>query len=232
MPHKYLLPLVAVFEASRNNDYASGMKSYMKGQFDYYGIQTAVRREILRNHTKTFGLPGQDEFTTIIREAWDWRERELQYCALELFDKYLKKHDEVLIELLEHMVISKSWWDTVDGVASWLIGTTFRRHPDLIVPNTRRWMDSGNIWLQRCCLIFQLKYKEETDTDLLFSYIEELSGNKTFWIRKAIGWSLREYSKTNPGAVIEFVNSHQLANLSKREALKVINRTATPTPGH
>ena len=192
----------------------------MKGQFEYFGIPTKMRREIQKQHITSYGLPGADDFEQIIRECWEWREREMQYFGLELFDKYLKKNDVVLLELIEYMVVSKSWWDTVDGIASWLIGTTFKRHPELIISRTRKWMDSGNIWLQRCCLLFQLKYKEATDTELLYKYIIELAGNNTFWIRKAIGWILREYSKTNPGAVIEFVNSHQLSNLSRKEALK------------
>lgn len=78
--------------------------------------------------------------------------------------------------------------------------------------------------LQRICLLFQLKYKKTTDTELLFNFIRELSGSKTFWIRKAIGWTLREYSKTDPDIVMEFVNSHSLAPLSRKEALKVISR--------
>ena len=224
MPHSYLLPLLEAFESKRSPSYAEKMKSYMKGHFDYYGIQTPVRRDLQKDHIKSFGLPGENDFEEIIKESWDWKERELQYFGLELYDKYLRKNDVVNIELIEYMVVNKSWWDTVDGIASWLIGTTLKRHPELIVPRTRKWMDSGNIWLQRCCLLFQLKYKEETDTVLLYSYILELAGNKTFWIRKAIGWILREYSKTNPEAVIDFVNRHQLSNLSRLEALKVINR--------
>ncbi len=224
MPHKYLLPLLEAFETHRNPFYAEKMKAYMKGQFEYYGIQSSMRRDLQKYHIKSYGLPVQSDFENIIKECWARKERELQYCGLELFDKYLRKNDEVFTGLIEHMVVNKSWWDTVDGIASWLIGTTFKRHPELIVPQTRKWMDSGNIWLQRCCLLFQLKYKEATDTDLLYSYITELADNKTFWIRKAIGWVLREYSKTNPDTVIEFVNSHQLSNLSRKEALKVINR--------
>ena len=161
----------------------------------------------------------------MVREAWACKEREMQYCGVELFDRFLRKNDAVLLKLLEYMVITKSWWDTVDAVASWLIGTTFGRHPELIAPNTRRWMDSGNLWLQRSCLLFQIKYRKETDADLLFRFIDELSQHRSFWIRKAIGWSLREYSKSDPFAVREYVDSHPgLSGLSRREALKVIAR--------
>jgi len=224
MPHKYILPLLDAFEAQRNASYAVNMKSYMKDQFEYYGIRSPIRREIQKNHFKSHGLPKRADIEGVVKECWGRKEREMHYFGMEVLDKYLRKNDEVFIELIEYMVVNKSWWDTVDGIASWLIGTTFKRHPELIVPQTRKWMDSGNIWLQRCCLLFQLKYKKTTDTELLYSYILELADNKTFWIRKAIGWILREYSKTNPDAVIEFVNKHQLSNLSRNEALKVINR--------
>jgi 3-methyladenine DNA glycosylase AlkD len=100
-----------------------------------------------------------------------------------------------------------------------------RKYPDQIKPVTTRWMDSGNIWLQRSCLLFQLSYKKDTDLALLFGFIEKLAGHKSFWIRKAIGWVLREYSKTDPQTVRHFIDAHPgLSGLSKREALKVINR--------
>ena len=102
----------------------------------------------------------------------------------------------------------------------------FTNYPELIVPFTEKWMTSGNMWLQRTAILFQLKYKSQTDTELLFKYIIALDGSKEFFINKAIGWALREYSKTNPDIVIKFVTGHKLAPLSKREALKVINKKA------
>ena len=126
--------------------------------------------------------------------------------------------------LVEYLITEKSWWDTVDGLAAWIVGAIMKTHPSAIESKTKEWMASDNIWLQRTCLIFQLGYKKETDTELLAGFIEQLADHKTFWIRKAIGWALREYSKTDPGFVQAFVDSHQLAPLSRREALKVIER--------
>jgi 3-methyladenine DNA glycosylase AlkD len=138
--------------------------------------------------------------------------------------EYIKKPEKDIIELLEFTIVNKSWWDTVDGIAGWLVGPLFKKYPELIGPKTTQWMNSGNIWLQRTCLLYQLNYKKSTDTEILFRFIEELSGETSFWIRKAIGWILREYSKTNPDTVLKFVNSHQLSALSRKEALKVIAR--------
>jgi 3-methyladenine DNA glycosylase AlkD len=87
---------------------------------------------------------------------------------------------------MQYLITTKSWWDTVDGVAGWLVGDIMKRHPEQIKPVTARWMDSGNIWLQRSCLLFELKYKKDTDPDLLFGFIESLKDHKSFWIRKAM----------------------------------------------
>ncbi|MFT6151359.1 MAG: 3-methyladenine DNA glycosylase AlkD [Flavobacteriales bacterium] len=121
------------------------------------------------------------------------------------------------------MITNKSWWDTVDLITTNLVGNYFKLFPEQIIPITKIWMESDNIWLQRTCLIFQLKYKEEIDTDLLTDYILQLKDTKEFFINKAIGWILREYTRTNPEWVIDFVNKHELSNLSKREALKLIS---------
>jgi len=122
------------------------------------------------------------------------------------------------------MILNKSWWDSVDGIASWIVGSIFKKNSELIVPVTNKWMKSGNVWLQRTCLLFQLGYKKETDLELMFGFIHELKGSKVFWLQKAIGWVLREYSKTDPGLVEDYVRNNDLAPLSRREALKVIER--------
>ena len=108
----------------------------------------------------------------------------------------------------------------MDGIASWLVGEHFKRFPKLIKPYTEKWMKSGNMWLQRTVILFQLGYKDKTDVKLLFKNIKKCMDSKEFFIRKAIGWALREYSKTNAQAVINFVENNELAPLSKREALK------------
>jgi 3-methyladenine DNA glycosylase AlkD len=140
-------------------------------------------------------------------------------------EKAMKKAEKERIHLYEWAILERSWWDTVDFISGTLVGWHMRMYPDLILPFTRKWMDSGNIWLQRSSLLFQLKYKKDTDTDLLSSYIQELKDSKEFFIRKAIGWILREYSKTNPSWVEKFINNNpDLSGLSKREGMKVINK--------
>jgi len=123
---------------------------------------------------------------------------------------------------LEQLIVQKSWWDTVDGLASWIIGTYFQLYPQTVVGVTEKWMNSGNMWLQRTSLIFQLKYKKNTDTQLLSNYILRLADRKEFFIRKAIGWVLREYSKTNKQWVKNFIQTNKLSALSYREASKYV----------
>ena len=128
------------------------------------------------------------------------------------------------IQLFEKLIVEKSWWDTVDYLANHIIGPWFKKYPESIPAITSRWNKSKNIWLQRSSLLFQLKYKKETDTALLKSYILNLVGSKEFFVKKAIGWVLREYSKTNGDYVRKFVKDHPLQPLSAKEALKWLDR--------
>jgi 3-methyladenine DNA glycosylase AlkD len=139
---------------------------------------------------------------------------------MEFLGKVARKAAPEIISLYEYMIVNKSWWDSVDFLASNLVGPYLMKYPERITELTGEWMRSENIWLQRTCVLFQLKYRDQTDTVLLSSFIEQLKGSKEFFIRKAIGWALREYSKTNPEFVKSFVADQKLSGLSEREALK------------
>jgi 3-methyladenine DNA glycosylase AlkD len=222
MIHPYCRPLVESFTRHGDREAARQMASYMKNKFPFFGIKTPLRKELFSVFLKKNGLPMLSELHTVISALWDLPEREYQYVAISLFDKFKKKYREEDILLAEKIITEKSWWDTVDGIAAWIAGDYFRKFPEKIKPVTRRWMDSENIWLQRSALLFQLRYKQHTDEDLLFSYIKELTSSTEFFIRKAIGWTLREYSKTNPHRVQQFTDVTPMSGLSKREALKII----------
>ena len=122
------------------------------------------------------------------------------------------------------MIVNKSWWDTVDYIAVKLVGKHFENFPELIPKHIKTWNSSGNLWLNRTAILFQLQYKKKTDINLLFDIIEKQAGSREFFIQKAIGWVLREYSKTDENAVRKFVMQTNLSSLSKREALKWLNR--------
>jgi 3-methyladenine DNA glycosylase AlkD len=120
------------------------------------------------------------------------------------------------------MITNKSWWDTVDFIATKLVGTYLVLYPCERKNYVNKWINSGNIWLQRTAILFQLKYKEQTDFELLTYIIRQLNHTDEFFINKAIGWALREYSKTNPVKVKEFIDSVQLSNLSIKEGSKYL----------
>jgi 3-methyladenine DNA glycosylase AlkD len=218
----YLAPLITKYDASRNAIRAKDMKRYMKNQFEFLGLDATTRRKILFEFIKEFGYPPIEKLEDFSLYLWQLPEREFQHSAIEIQQKMAKKLRKEDIFWIEKLIVTKSWWDTVDGLSAWICGAFFKLYPDQIKPVTGRWMESGNIWLQRASLLFQLKYKMTTDTTLLADYIQKLADHKEFFIRKAIGWILREYSKNNPDWVSAFVKRQALSGLSYREASKYI----------
>lgn len=205
-----------------NPKIAAEQKAYMRNQFEYYGIKAPLRRKIQHPFLVKQYLPLKDDLETLVHLLWSKPQRDYQYIAQELTQKYVKHFEENDIKLLEYMVTHKSWWDTVDFIAVNLIGSYFKKFPEQINVQIEKWLRSNNSWLQRAALLFQLKYKQELDTQLLSKTINHLVGSKEFFINKAIGWVLREFSKTNPKWVVEFVNKTNLNSLSKREALRLL----------
>lgn len=202
---------------------ASGQMAYMKGHFPFFGIKTVQRREIQKPFLTKDSLPDSKVIVDLIKELWSLPEREFHYFAQELLFKYHKNPDPDIIQLYEYMVVNKSWWDTVDFIATKLISSYFVRFPECRKEYIDKWLRSENLWLKRCALLFQLKYKKDTDTDLLKEAIVQLADSKEFFIRKAIGWVLREYARTDPDWVLDFTEKCPLSNLSTREALKHIS---------
>ena len=219
----YIEQLEAAFIHHSNGEIAVQQKAYMRHQFNYFGLKSPVRKEIQKPFLRKEKLPPKEELDSLVKKFWIKPQREFQYFAMELANKYKRQFTEEDILLFEWMVIHKSWWDSVDYIAAHLMGDYFNMFPakrDAIVDT---WLNSGNIWLQRSSLLFQLFYKNNLDTDFLVHVINPLLGSDEFFINKAIGWILRQYSKTNPRWVMDFVSkTPQLHPLSKREALKVL----------
>lgn len=223
MKETYIKTLEKEFRENSDSTKAIGQKAYMKGKFEYYGLTSPIRRSIQKPFLVKQYLPTKDSLEEIVKILWNKPEREFQYFAQELFQKYEKKLEKHDIQLIEYMISHKSWWDTVDYLASNLLGTYFKIYPEQKKKYVEKWIASKNMWLQRSALIFQLKYKDEVDIQLLSYAIKSLLGSKEFFINKAIGWSLRQYSRFNPNWVKEFVAKTPLENLSKREALRLMS---------
>ena len=218
----YVQKLRNHFSANSDAQRAEKMAAYMKDHFVYFGINAPLQKMLVKQFHSENAPPQYPELSDIVWELWLEPEREMQYFAIDILTKYKKVWAEDIIQLFEQLIVTKSWWDSVDGINSALVSVYFKRYPHQIVPITEKWMNSDNMWLQRVCLIFQLTYRAETDTDLMFSYMRRLTHSKAFFIQKAIGWALRQHARTDADAVRDFVENTKLAPLSKREALKHI----------
>lgn len=220
-PHAYFQFVRDTFREKGNPEMAQTQMWYLRNQFEFFGLKMpqwmALTKEIHQQH----GIPEDEDLKTLARLCFEDDHREMHYFALQTVEKALKKQSADFIDFLEELILSRSWWDTVDWMNK-LVGQHFRRFPELTRPVTERWMDSGNIWLQRVCLIFQLTYKDKTDTLLLFDYVRRVAGSKEFFLQKGAGWALRQYSRTDPEAVRQFVEANRLAPLTRREALRLI----------
>lgn len=221
--HTYATSLKSFFEEHTNPLAAAPMKKYMRDQFKYLGIKSPQATALLREFIKANDLPPLADLDLISRELWNLPQREFQYIAMNLISKYEKKLEPEFIETLEYLITTKSWWDTVDLLASHPVGTMFKKYPKVKEKYLKKWRKSENMWLRRTALLFQLGYKKETDFDLLCEIIKENLGSDEFFINKAIGWGLRQYAHTNPAPVKKFVKAtKELHLLSRREALKNI----------
>lgn len=212
------------FIRNQNLTIAAEQKAYMRDQFEFFGIKATERREIQKPFLVKAYLPSKEELPDLIRTLWTKPQREFHLFGQELVFKYTKQFESGDMELLEFMVTHQSWWDTVDYIAVHLMGNYFKKFPEKRKSYVDKWLQSGNFWLQRCAILFQLKYKTAIDTELLKHVINSLLGSKEFFINKAIGWVLREYSKTNPDWVEDFVSQTDLHSLSRKEALRIIKK--------
>ncbi|MFK7811183.1 MAG: DNA alkylation repair protein [Maribacter sp.] len=218
----FIKTLKSEFEAHADSTIAEEQKAYLRGQFSFYGIKTPVRRAIQKPFFVKAYLPPKENLEHLAKMLWNRPEREYHYFAQELIQKYIKEFEEKDILLFEFMVTHNSWWDTVDFIATKLIKAYFKKFPKQRHFYIKKWLASNDIWLQRSCLIFQLLSKEKMDAEFLAYIINSLIGSQEFFINKAIGWVLRDYSRTNPKWVSDFVIHTDLHPLSRREALRLI----------
>ena len=151
------------------------------------------------------------------------KEREFHQTAIDLLVKEFKKNFVLEdIQLIEKLIITNSWWDSVDTIAKYILGGYLLQFPSETLKVIERFSNSENMWLNRSAILFQLSYKEKTNFEILKSECEKHKGSKEFFIQKAIGWALRDYSRFNPNGVKEYVNSTNLKPLSRREALRLL----------
>ncbi len=200
------------------------MSAYMRGQFPFMGIPGPTRAALQRAAREGLGKPSEQDIIELAEALWAMPEREYQYAACDLLARHATIVRAHALPRVKELILTKSWWDTVDHLASHVVGTMVAGHPNLAI-EMDGWIEDGNMWVIRTAILHQLKFKSRTDSARLFRYCERAAGHREFFIRKAIGWALREYSKTDSAAVRQFVAGHDatLSGLSKREAVLWLN---------
>lgn len=196
------------------------MSAYMRDQFPFLGLPKPVWWSAAREALRGLEKPDQQVLTEVATGCWRRPEREYQYAAVSYVRRHLAVTDASFLPMAERLVRTKSWWDTVDDLARNVVGSLVATHAELSA-EMDDWVASEDIWIARTAILHQLAYRERTDRDRLFAYCLRRAHETDFFLRKAIGWALREYSKTDPDAVVAFVkrNDALLSGLSKREAL-------------
>jgi 3-methyladenine DNA glycosylase AlkD len=204
---------------------AADQQRYMKSAMPYYGITASDLRVLLRPHLKAFAPADRDEWETTVRTWWDEAtHREERYAALALARHRVARpwQDVVSLDLDRHLVVTGAWWDLVDVIAGHLVGGVLAGHRPDATPVIRAWAVDDDLWLRRTAVLCQLGHGTDTDLDLLTFAIERNLDDPSFWLRKAIGWALRQHARTDPEWVRAYVDGlgDRLSGLSRREATK------------
>ncbi len=208
-----------------NSDKAEGMRAYMKSEMPYRGVQKPVRRKALRQIFRSHPISEQSDWRETVLELWrDAKYREERYAALDLagLSQYVDFRTFNTLPMFEEMVVTGAWWDYVDEIATHRLRELLERYPRGMSRRMRSWSRDPDMWKRRSSIICQINRKTETDLDLLFDCIEPNLSHGDFFIRKAIGWALRDLAWVDLETVEAYVREHhdQLSPLSRREALK------------
>ncbi|MGM0898683.1 MAG: DNA alkylation repair protein [Bacillota bacterium] len=212
--------LIVRFETHRNKESAAVMAAYMKNKFPFLGIKKPLRTVLMKEQLSHYLVPEKEQLKLAIQTLYALPEREYHYAAIELLDKakvHLTPED---LPFLRELIESNSWWDSVDAISTRLAGHIVLLDRKTTAPMMCQWSQTANIWTNRAAILHQLKFKQQTDTEMLSCIILHHAESPEFFIQKSIGWALREYAKTDANWVQNFVSAHTLQPLSRREALK------------
>jgi 3-methyladenine DNA glycosylase AlkD len=212
--------LTAAFAAHADTERARDMRAYMKGKFEFFGLAAPLRRSLQRMVPR----PLPPDLVQNVLRLWEAPQRELQYAAIDLLAASARHLDAAgALDTIESLARTKSWWDTVDGLAA--VGASILRSNRALVPVVDRWIDDPDFWVARLAILHEKGWAGDTDVDRLFHLALRRGGDDEFFVRKAIGWALRDYAWFDPIVVRAFVNEHaaSLSSLTRREALKNVN---------
>ncbi|WP_437026291.1 DNA alkylation repair protein [Streptomyces sp. enrichment culture] len=215
--------LTGEYPAAADAERAAGMRAYMKDVAPFLGLTSPVRRSLTRAVLAGLPRPDESDCTAVALHCWRLPEREYHYFAVDYLRRHVTHCSSGFLPVVRHLLTTVPWWDTVDLLAAHVVGGLVAADRGL-ARDMDAWIEDEDLWLVRAALLHQLRYKEHTDTDRLFGYCLRQAGHGDFFVRKAVGWCLREYAKTDPDAVRAFVAEHRtrLAPLSVREALRTV----------
>ena len=210
-----------VFSAHRDPSRAEGMSAYMKNRFPFLGISSPDRRRLAQMALAGLARPTQEDLLEFSRACWRRPEREYQYAAIDQLRRATKRLSKGFLTELRWMIVTKPWWDSCDPLSGTVVGGIVRRYPEA-ASTMEEWILDDTLWLRRAALLHQLKWKEDCDQERLFRFCRLTMEEKDFFIRKAIGWALRQHARVAPEEVSRFLteNRDRLSGLSFREAAK------------
>lgn len=220
--------IVDELAARADPEQAGPMRAYMRDQFPFLGVPAPAQKAAWRAATSGFPRTLPESTVTAAAEAlWHRPEREHQYAGSHLVSRHATSvgATPAFLFTIEHLLTTKPWWDTADALAIHAVGDLVRRHPQLRV-DMDRWLHGDDLWLARSALLHMNRWKAATDREWLFAACLTRAADTDFFLRKAIGWALREHSKTDEAAVVAFAHDHrdELSGLSRREALMWLER--------
>ena len=197
------------------------MRRYMRGLFPYLGLRAPERRVAQREWVRRFRDAPIDEVLSAADACWAEPEREFQYAGADMLRAHAGEVEPEHLPRVRRLIELGAWWDVVDTLAPHVVGNLVARRP-AVLAELDRWVVDDDVWVIRSAIIHQLAYGERTDTSRLFGYCERQAEHPDFFVRKAIGWALRQYARVDPSAVLLFVQAHdrRLSRLSVREATK------------
>ncbi|WP_250404317.1 DNA alkylation repair protein [Streptomyces cellostaticus] len=213
--------LTVTYAAAADPERAAAMRAYMKDVAPFLGIPAPARRTLSRTVLAGTPRPDESDCAAIALRCWRLPEREYHYFAVDCLRRHAGRCSSAFLPVARHLITTVPWWDTVDTLAAHLVGTLVAADPALTAAMDA-WITDDDLWVARTALLHQLRYKERTDAGRLFTHCLIQSGHPDFFVRKAIGWALREYAKTDPGAVRDFLARERgrFAPLTVREALR------------
>ena len=220
--------------AAGDPERAVGQQRYMKSAMPFHGVKVPAVRKIVADVVRARPIDDEQQWLDTVLGLWqEATHREERYAAIDVLNH--RRHRQWLIadkrSLIETLVTTGAWWDFIDAIAGGAVGAMLANDRVATEPILRSWARHDDFWLRRTAILAQLKAKEATDPRLLRELIEPSMGDRQFFLRKGIGWALRQYSYVDPDWVIAFVNEHSdvLSPLSKREGLKVLLKRGAVT---